>query len=805
MNKGVLHLIGNAHLDPVWLWRWPEGYEAARATFRSVLDLMSEDPEFVFTSSQAAVYEWIERGDPGLFAEIKERVREGRWRIAGGWWMQCDCNIPSGESLVRQGLYGQRYFLEKLGVMASAGYNVDSFGHNAMIPQILKKSGMDAYVFMRPDAKENPRVPRPLFRWESADGSSVLTYSIPESYCSWGEWMEEKLRRTASLLTQHTDVMEFYGVGNHGGGPTRDNLARIRRLREDRSLPELRFSAPDMYFASVTANAGDLPVWREELQHHASGCYAAHSEIKKNNRALEHLLESAEKFCVMANVLTGLGYPHDELTRAWKAVLFNQFHDILAGTSIREAYDDARDLHGMARQTASEALVFALGAIASQIDTTGEGVPIVVFNPSSWQRNDYCECELHGFGTRVRVKDDNGRVIPCQVIEPSAVVTPGGRTRICFPAQVDSIGYRLYRAFAEEAGEETGLSATKSSLENRLLRIDIDPGSGQLLRIVEKRTGREVLSDAVEARVITDPSDTWSHGVFSFHDVIGCFSEGELELIERGPVRATIRAKSRYNDSTLVQEYRLYDDRDWVEVDCRVDWHERQCVLKLAFPVNVTAPGATYEIQYGHVSRPADGEEEPGLRWVHVGDEEYGLCLVNDSKYSYDVLGNTLSLTVLRSPVYAHHVPRELDPHGDYEYIDQGVSRLRYRLVPHRGSWRDVLPHRLADELCMPLMAVVQSGHPGNRRSRHSFVSVDAPNVVVSAIKQSEEKDGIIVRCFETHGRPAKCRFQLSVPNVSWDADIGRYEIKTWLIRENEVVETDLLERPCEKQPYRTE
>ena len=794
-NRKILHMIGNAHLDPVWLWRWPEGFEAARATFRSALDRMDEDPDFIFTSSQAAVYQWIERGDPHLFARIKKRVSEGRWRIAGGWWMQTDCNIPSGESMVRQALYAQRYFMEKLGVMATVGYNVDSFGHNVMIPQILKKSGMDFYVFMRPGPHENPNLPGRLFWWESPDGSRALTYQIPHSYASWGDWTENKAREVAGEMDKYPAMMDFYGVGNHGGGPTKENLERIHKLQQDDSLPEIKFSAPDLFFESVMEQNPDLAVWRDDMQHHASGCYAAHSEIKRNNRRIEHLLEAAEKFAVMAQAWTGLEYQHEDLTRAWQALLFNQFHDIMAGTSVREAYDDARDLHGLARQIANETIAFSTGAIASNIDTSGGGAPVVVFNPHSWTRTDACEFEMDCIGLNVRLTDERGMPVRCQVVEPSAVMPPGRRTRICFRPEVPSMGYRLYRVFPEEVAQTNPLSAMKSHLENKRLRVEIDLSTGQIARIYDNEQDREVLARPMSAKVIADPSDTWSHGLFRFDDMVGTFEDARMELIEEGPVRAAIRVTSRFGKSTLTQTFRVYEGGDFVECDCRVDWQEQQKLLKLSFPANVKDPAATYEIQYGHIRRPADGEEEPGLTWVDVSDGDHGLCLVNDAKYSYDIQGGVISLTVLRSPVYAHHEPRKLDPNdGHYDYIDQGAQEFRYRLFPHRGAWQKAHPHRLGCELNSPLVAVTPSQYKGALPKKGCFATTRANNVIVSVIKQAEDGTGVILRAFETDGKPAECSFTLAEPQTSWQASFGPCEIKTFLIGSNGVQETDLLE-----------
>ncbi|HEY8686915.1 MAG TPA: alpha-mannosidase, partial [Chloroflexota bacterium] len=321
----TLHMIGNAHLDPVWLWRWQEGFQEAKSTFRSVLSLMSDCDDFFFTSSSAALYEWVERNDPAMFAEIKSRVAQGRWEIAGGWWIQPDCNIPSGESFARQGLYAQRYFAEHLGVTATVGYNVDSFGHAGSLPQILRKSGLTRYVFMRPQPEEMT-LPSRAFWWQSGDGSRVLTFRIPFEYGTWGNGVEQQVQRCATQLTERDpSLMCFFGVGNHGGGPTRENLESIRVLAADPSLPALVFSTTGRYFSEIEASGEEFPVVMSDLQHHASGCYSAHSGIKRWNRLAENALLTSETFCALAMRVTSLPYP-DDFQRAWKGVLFNQFH-----------------------------------------------------------------------------------------------------------------------------------------------------------------------------------------------------------------------------------------------------------------------------------------------------------------------------------------------------------------------------------------------------------------------------------------------------------------------------------------------
>ena len=329
----LLHMIGNAHIDPVWLWQWPEGYQEVRATFQSAIDRLEEYPDFVFTSDSVVFFQWVEETDPALFERVRERIADGRWQVIGGWWLEPDCNIPAGESYVRQALYGQRYLQDRFGIAATTGANLDSFGHNATIPQLLRGAGMDSYVFLRPGPNEK-ELEGPVFWWESPDGSRVLAYRIPHEYCAPRDDLGGHLEKAlAELPDDQEELMVFYGVGNHGGGPTKANLESIARLNRGGELPPLELSSVRSYFDSVSGN-GDLPVLRGELQHHSAGCYTTHSPIKRWNRRAENLLLRAEKWSAVADRLGAQGYAREELTEAWKLLLFNQFHDTLAGTSI---------------------------------------------------------------------------------------------------------------------------------------------------------------------------------------------------------------------------------------------------------------------------------------------------------------------------------------------------------------------------------------------------------------------------------------------------------------------------------------
>lgn len=809
-GRGTLHMIGHSHIDPVWLWQWPEGFQEIKATFRSALDRMIEFDDFVYTASSAAFYDWVARNDPDMFTEIAERVREGRWQVVGGWWVEPDCNVPCGESFARQALIGQRWFAEHLGVTATVGFNPDSFGHHGMLPQILAGSGLSSYVFMRPGPHEQG-LPGRVFWWESDDGSRVLAFRIAYEYGSWPGDIATHVRRCADeMKAPLRHMMCFYGVGNHGGGPTVENLRSIERLRNDASLPELELSHPARFFEAVREAGIDLPVVHDELQHHASGCYSTHSRIKAWNRRAENLLLGAERLCAVASRVTG-HVPEEDLGRAWKNVLFNQFHDLLPGTSIEPAYTDARDELGEASAIAARALQGALQSMTWRIDIADEEgtTPIVVWNPHSWASRHPVELELGRLHERDALFDDADGDVPIQVVQ-SFATAGGSRRRGTFIAEVPPLGYRVYRIRPTDAPRPAdAMTATDTTIDNGRLALTFDPDSGYLRHLVDTAAGVDVIGGAAGARaaVLEDPSDTWGHGVLRFDTPVGDFEARSVRLVEHGPVTSVIRVDSVFNTSRLVQDFALHRDLSYVDVRVLVDWREQQKVLKLRFPANLRSPKATYEIPFGHIERGADGEEEPGQRWVDLTGvsrdtgEVYGLALANDAKHSFDLHGEVLSLTVLRSPIFAHHEPREPEPDGLYSYQDQGIQTFRYRLIPHSGGWDQAAVVLRAMELNQPPTVLLESAHPGPLPAAASFLDIDTANVVMSALKPAEDPGAIVLRCHETEGRA--CRARISLPH--WDrvieADFGPSEIKTFRIPDDAgepVTETNLLEWPLE-------
>ena len=804
----TLHMIGNAHIDPVWLWRWQEGFHEVKASFRSALDRMNEFEDFLFVSSSAVFYEWVEKSDPVMFEEIKARVAEGRWEIVGGWWLQPDCNIPGGESFVRQALYGQRYFREKFGRTARVGYNVDAFGHHGMLPQLLKKSGLDYYVFMRPGPHEK-ELPGRLFWWKSDDGSSVLTYQIPFTYCTWGADLENHVRRCAAELREPVnELMCFYGVGNHGGGPTKANIESVERLNREDDLPELVFSTPERYFHEVERKDWQLPTVHDELQHHASGCYAAHSGIKRWNRKAENLLITAEKWAAVASEVLEQPYPTD-LAHAWKSVLFNQFHDILAGTSLETAYDDARDLYGEAMAVGARALNYATQALAWRVNIPlEEGVtPVVVFNPHTWVARVPVEVETWRVEDGTVLLDDEDRVVPVQGTQAGS--TAFGRQTLAFVAELPELGYRTYRLAprASAAVPETTVKADDLVLENEHLRLEFDPATGCIASLRDKERGAEVFAGpAAASAVLEDASDTWSHDVFRFDQVVGSFAARRVKLVEHGPVKSVVRVSSVYGASSLTQDFTVYPGTRRIDVKATLNWQERHKALKLRFPVNVDAPRATFEIPYGHVERFANGEEEPAQGWVDVSgtgpDGERGLSLLNDGKYSFDVNTRDIGMTVARSPIYAHHDPTVPDPEGDYSYTDQGLQTFSYSLLPHTGSWNRAETVKRAAELNQAPTALIGTFHDGPLPQTASFFKLGSgdgnPNsVVATVLKRSEAGDALVARLFETGNNSARVTVALPFLGRRFEAVFGPCEVKTFRVpfaTDEEVSEVNLLE-----------
>jgi alpha-mannosidase len=800
-SKYRFHMIGNGHIDPVWLWPWFEGVAVVHSTFRSALDRMNETPDFSFTTSSAQYFQWVADNDPEMLKEIRKRVEEGRWNIVGGWWVEPDMNIPSGEAMVRQGLYGQLTFHRLLGRRATVATNPDSFGHTGTLPQIIKLQGMENYIFMRPGPKEKS-LPADLFWWEGPDGTRVLTYRIQLSYNDGGS----VVNRVRTILTQGANqpmksFMAYYGVGDHGGGATMDSIKSIEKLKTEKGAPAVFFSTTDNYFKEIrNENNLNLPVIKDDLQHHATGCYTAESAIKKGNRISEISLVTAEKISSMGSTAWGAEYPRNELTSAWQRVLFLQFHDSLAGTSLFEHSQTAREGYGYALDIAHQATYLAIQKLEWKVPAEDPASQyILVFNPHAWEVNGNIEYDLNWGNRPSRVEDEHGNSLLHQWAPASTEA--GSRKKLVFNTTIPPLGYRQIRLMSGDTQVKTGAKAEGNVLENEFMRVQISENG--TLGILDKENGKELFSGGetgCRAVIIDDPSDTWSHDIKTFSNETGVFGNGTIKIPENGPLRATIRVTTTYGASILTIDWTLYAGSRKLEAKVTLDWHEQLKMLKFSFPVDVESPSATYETPYGHIVRATNGDEDPGQRWIDLSglrsSNICGLTVINDAKYGYSVLGNDMRISVARSAVYAHHNPKVLDMKAEHLWMDQGIQTFRMLLVPHSDTWKKSNISRIAEEFIAPPIAIYQGIHGGSMPKSFSFLSVDVPNVIVSAIKLAENGDDIIIRCVETNALTTLATLDLRFADCKWTANFRPCEIKTLRLKRSarEIKEVNLLE-----------
>ncbi|MDR3194487.1 MAG: twin-arginine translocation signal domain-containing protein [Tannerella sp.] len=773
-GKYAIYMIGHGHIDPVWLWPWTEGVAVVHSTFRSALDRMKETPDVVFTASSAQFYQWVADNDPSMLAEIRQRISEGRWNVVGGWWVEPDMNIPSGEAMVRQGLYGQLTLQKLVGKRATVAFNPDSFGHPGTLPQIIRLQGMENYVFMRP-APHEKTLPADLFWWEAPDGTKVLTYRIQFSY-NRGEDMKPRVEEILDMAKDQpmTDFMGYFGIGDHGGGPTKVTIASIERLKTEKGAPKVFYSTVDRYFADIRAKQPTLPTVKDDLQHHAVGCYSAESEIKRNNRRSEAALVTAEKITAAGSLIWNAHYPKEDFTKAWKQVLFLQFHDSLAGSSLAEHSQDAREGHNYALNIAHTATALAVQKLEWQIPAEDPASHyLVAFNPHAW--------EVKG------------------VFEYTQYQSIAGKAPSLFHTSIPPLGYRQIRNGQGDSAPTSGVSAEGNRLENEFYRITFSP-NGEI-GLFDKEAGKEVFKGGAtgcKGVVIDDPSDTWSHEVRDFtkntsgeykyttEGEIGAFANAKLSVLENGPLRAVIRVRNSYGNSDLTIDWLLTAGSRKIEARVSLNWHEHLKMLKFSFPVDVESPSATYETPYGFIVREANGEEDPGQRWIDVtgqrGADTCGLTVFNDAKYGYSIQDSDMRITVSRSAPYAHHGPRTLSNAvgtGEVVWQDQGIQTFRLLLTPHKGSWKDINAPRIAEEFIAPPVVIYQGIHGGTMPKSNSYLSIDVPNVIVSSIKKAETNDDLILRLVETHGLAASPTLHFPSANFSWRGQLKACEIKT--------------------------
>ncbi|HLQ51680.1 MAG TPA: hypothetical protein VK129_09295, partial [Terriglobales bacterium] len=507
MNQFTIRAVGNSHIDMAWLWPWTETVEVVRDTYGTALQLMREYPDFTYVQSTAQAYSWMEEKYPDLFHQMQQRVKEGRWEIVGGMWVEPDLNMPDGESLVRQLLVGKRYFNSRFGVDVNIGWNPDSFGYNWQLPQIYKKSGIDYFVTQKISWNETTVFPYKLFWWQSPDGSRVLTY-FPHDYDNphtpnSGIDPAGIANDVAHYVpeTNFPEIMHLYGVGDHGGGPTRAMLDDILALEQPSvAFPRFTFSTPHEFFHDLqqSVDQGKLkpPVWNDELylEYHR-GCYTTQAETKKLIRQSEELLQNAEKFASLS-FLEKHSYPQSEFEESWRKVLFDHFHDIMPGSGIAVNYVDAARNLGEVELQGEKALHGALDELAAHVNTQGAGVPVIIYNPLSWERTEpvVVEAQMPAAVQHVEIQDASGKPLLSQVISTDAA-THRVKLRV-LAAKVPALGYKVLRVVssANTAGTVSPLKASTTMLENEFLTLKIDPKTGCITSLINKADGKEILA-----------------------------------------------------------------------------------------------------------------------------------------------------------------------------------------------------------------------------------------------------------------------------------------------------------------------
>jgi alpha-mannosidase len=769
--------IGHAHIDTAWLWPLRETIRKCARTFSTALAYMEEYPAYVFGCSQPQQYAWMKAYYPTIYEGIRQAIRRGQWEPIGSMWIEPDCNIPSGESLVRQILHGKNFFLDEFGYETTQLWIPDVFGYSAALPQILRQSGIDYFVTQKISWNQLNKFPHHTFLWEGLDGTRIFSHFPPADTYN-ADLFPNHLKYAENNFREHDRAnrsLFVYGWGDGGGGPTKGMLEAALRLRDFEGLPKVTQEKVSVFLAKAQEDAQDLPVWVGELYLELHrGTYTTQARTKRANRKCEQLLHGAEFFSVLAPA-AGVAEIHSPrpiydcgregehtvaayLDRAWKLLLLNQFHDIIPGSSIDWVYEDsARDYAAIAELCGAVAEP-ARREIAGAIDTGAARRPIIVFNPTGFPRQEVAALPD---GTLMWVEAPpcgyavNDRAAPAD-IPPVRTSTHGG----------------------------------KVTLDNGILRVDVDT-NGQLAAIFDHRAGRQVLAPGKPGNVLQlhrdypNNWDAWDIDIFTAETCEEIRAVESLEVLEDHPLRATVRVVRRFGNSTLTQAICLSAGSPRLDFLTEVDWQESRKLLKAAFPVNVHSMRAAYETQFGHVERPTHYNTSWDLarfevcahRWADLAEGDYGVALLNDCKYGYDIAGHTMRLSLLRAP----GAP---DPAAD-----RGRHEFTYSLLPHPGDFQAGGVVAAANALNYPLQLVEVASQSGSLPERETFFSVDQPGVVIEAIKKAEKENAVIVRLYEAHNCHCRVTFRttLSDPSIA-TADLMEHTLKPLECHDSAVV-----------------
>jgi alpha-mannosidase len=804
--------VGNSHIDAAWLWPASETMTVAKDTFTSALQLIPEYPGFDYTQPDMQYDAWLQAKYPLLFDEIKSRVKDGRWDLVGGMWAEPDLNEPDGETMTRELLIGKRYLHEQFGKDTRIGWNVDSFGYSWQLPQVYKKSGVDFFVTQKINWNEQNHLPLKLFWWQSPDGSSVLTY-FPMSYNGSTDpvQMAQELADARPLAPGLTTIMHLYGVGDHGGGPTRVELDQAENWIDTKPVyPALTLSTAAAFFNTVAPNVSavgaspvwnyttlaagrtalpappgsgiSIPVWRDELYLETHrGTYTTQAAQKKNMRDSEEWLLDAEKLSSIAWAVGGMAYPQEPLNEAWKKVLFNTNHDLAAGSGIGVIYKDAQVDYDAVHATTNDATQHATDWMTAHADTHVDDpkheASVIVVNTLAWPREGLATVKLQlpslPGSAGISVRDAAGKPVAAQVLASDA--STGSYTLLVKPTAVPAMGFETLRVGPGRNEVPGNLHVDATTLENSLLRVTLDPKTGCITHLIDKTDGFDSIADGGCGNQLQsfadDPKkyDAWNIDPGTLDKMVPIDEVDSMEVVDKGPLRAGIRIQRHWGSSHFEQTIVLYDGVARVDVENNFDWHETHVLLKAAMPLRASSDVAAFEIPYGVIDRPTTRNnsfeqakfEVPALRWADLGDSAHGLSLINNSKYGYDATVHLLRLSLLRSPVFP-------DPNAD-----RGEQRFVYSFYPHRGTWQSAMTERRGYEFNYPLTARQAEQHPGSLGPQHSFLELRDDGVILTALKKSEDGHALIVRAYDWSGKVSDAMLRLpGAPLSASEADM---------------------------------
>ncbi len=825
-----LILVCNAHLDPVWLWQWQEGLAETLTTFRTAAEFCEEYDGFVFNHNEALLYKWVEEYEPELFGRIKRLVSQAKWHIMGGWYLQPDCNLPAGESLVRQIVVGKNYFREKFGVEPEVAINFDPFGHTRGLVQILKKSGYSGYLFCRPDGKWL-ELPDDDFIWAGYDGSEIIARRASDHYNTYLGKAGEKIENWLKDNAESDFGMILWGIGNHGGGPSRLDLENIKEIQRENPDWEIVHGKPEDYFNILKDRENELPKYDKSLNPWAVGCYTSMAEVKHKHRHLENEFYSTEKTITNAWAQGLMEYPQEQLQEVLEDMLFCEFHDVLPGTAIRkvEEYALQRLYHGLEICSRLKSKAFFKLLAGEAAAEEGE-FPIYVYNHHPYDVEETIVAEFQPPEPNFerdkflipKIYDKNGEEIPFQLEKEGSNILDDHRKRVVFRANLKASSMNLFPCFLNKIPkEEKQESPGNFHFKNDRMEFKIDKKSG--LPSIYKVDGKNYLkSGAFKFLVMKDYPDPWGMRMSSFSDIAGDFRlmnekesaafagiAGEklkpVRIIEDGAIRTVVEALFKYNHSAICVRYKIPKEGAEIEIEADVHWNEKDKMLKLAVPKSLKKPICIGQTAYGRENFESGGNEKVAQKWLAIisKNNRDALTIINDRTYGFDIMDGELRLSLLRSPAYAGHPVEgneQILRQDRYEpRIDQG--RRKFRFWMNAGKAEDRLDNidmeaQVKAEFPMALCCYPSGG--GNKAKQG--IKLSDSSVIMSTLKKAENDNKSVLRLFEATGIKRDVKVEVPVLEKEIELEFTPFEIKTVVIdpESGHFEETNILERSYE-------